>query len=380
MLSCQDRPIQIAKFYGGRLNPRATPPLAFAYMSSRDHFDVPWPDYLFAGMPGKHIGPWEIASAQIQSYSDRTPFLQRHPHQLYAQAPQDEKNLDQLARSRLDSNVMPPGHYGYHPLRMDFELQCVRNCSRAARHLFVETQAGPLLSDKLGLKTNEITGAHLGAKCAYQSILVMNGRSAWLDHFPHDLSCGSAVVHVIDRSRPLDDGHRDHEPVYAFYSHLLSPGQHYLRIDADHAMKAEPLCEAIADVQHLLWRNRALAECIGSSGQRVMRWLTADRVYEYQAKLLTRVSEMQAESAGRAQAHCALTPCLLGVRNVTMTPADLVRRSEFVRIDHKLDACNASGDLTTRAREQPVECAMRVVKEARDQHIRQCLSRIAPLG
>jgi len=383
MLSCQDRPIQIARPYGSKLNPSSTPPLAFAYMSSADHFDVPWPDYLFAGMPSKHIGPWDVASAQIQKYSDSIPFMQRRPLQLYAQAPQKQLALDTLAQSRLDRSVKPPAHYGYHPLRLDFTNQCVRNCSRAAQHLFLEVQASQILSGKLGLKPNEITGAHLGAKCAYQSILVMNGRSAWLDHFPHDLSCGSAVVQVIDRSRPLDDGHHDSEPVYAFYSHLLSPGQHYLRIDADHAMETEPLCEALADVQHLLRRNPALAECIGSSGQEVMRWLTADRVYEYQAKMLARISEMQAESVHRAvladtrraalvaQRGSSSSP--LSVRNLTLIPADLVRRSEFMRIDHKLDACIASGDPTKGASEQPVECAMRVIKAAQDQHRLSCV-------
>ena len=53
---------------------------------------------------------------------------------------------------------------------------------------------------------------HLEHKCRYASLLLMQGRSAWLDHFLHALACGAPLVFATDRSRPQAGGHPMPEP------------------------------------------------------------------------------------------------------------------------------------------------------------------------
>ena len=56
---------------------REGPPLILSYMSSLDHYDVPWPDYLFAGKPPSGIPSWRVLHADLLQHARRLPYAER---------------------------------------------------------------------------------------------------------------------------------------------------------------------------------------------------------------------------------------------------------------------------------------------------------------
>ena len=62
-------------------------PPVLSYMSSRDHFDVPWPDYAFFGRRDKRMSPWPCSSAQIFDAADALPFEARSDTLLHTSQP-----------------------------------------------------------------------------------------------------------------------------------------------------------------------------------------------------------------------------------------------------------------------------------------------------
>lgn len=59
-------------------------PLVFSYMSSVDHHDVPWPDYLFAGKPQSGVPRWSVLRRALLKHSSQLPYHLRDERMLYA--------------------------------------------------------------------------------------------------------------------------------------------------------------------------------------------------------------------------------------------------------------------------------------------------------
>ena len=88
-INCQDRPAVPAGFLKSAASTtRPLPgrthqsgptkrPLLLSYMSSVDHLDVPWPDYLFWGRKAKVVGPWEETRTSILEQSRQVAYKSR---------------------------------------------------------------------------------------------------------------------------------------------------------------------------------------------------------------------------------------------------------------------------------------------------------------
>jgi len=265
---------------------RQRPALVLSYMSSLDHFDVPWPDYLFWGRPASRTASWASVLDAILAEADSVPFSSRLRRTLYASK--------LLVR---DNNFFRM----YMPLRRAFALNCLYNCTHAPSRLDAEVNVSAVLSslDKqrasgaLGGADHQLASHQFRYKCWYRSLLILNGRSAWLDHFKADVACGSPVIFVSDRSRPPSDGHIDPRPVSTFWSHLIREGEHYVHISSDH-QNAGGLCGAVGDARRWMEQEPAAAACMGARAQAVVRrWLHMDKVYDYMAEIFRGIAATQ---------------------------------------------------------------------------------------
>ncbi|KAL1500627.1 hypothetical protein AB1Y20_013279 [Prymnesium parvum] len=272
-------------------------PLLLSYMSSKDHLDVPWPDYLFWGRTSKLVAPWEVVLRGITDESARVPYRARLRRAVYsASVPQSNKSFE--ARMK--------------PLRQEFVRRCLSRCDGGLAPLVDMEKPWDEAMARLireGLK-NGTGSLQFNKNCHYRSIVQLQGRSAWLDHWKMDLACGSPVVFLGDRAMPESDGFAYSSPAKSFFSHLLQPGQHYIHIDADHQHPDERmlvkigsnttlighgLCHTVELTHRWLLANEGNASCIGQSGQRVVRrWLRMQRVYQYMAAVLRKIAAIQA--------------------------------------------------------------------------------------
>jgi len=289
-------------------------------MSSLDHYDVPWPDYLFAGKPPSGIPSWRVLHADLLQHARRLPYAERFDRMLYAsKLMHTDRSVPKDARAFFAS---------YMPLRHSFTRQCLEQCGlsqgstprvaaasgldatasaggpRDFSSLDLEFEPGKAMASLRGIAGLGSNGSAGGSpvaigdpgrsdgsaaagwqfkyKCTYQSILLLQGRSAWLDHFKMEMACGSLVVFASDRTRPRVDRLFEPMPAHSFWSHLLRANEHYIHVDADHALRPQPaaqdadtstgmpvrrLCAAVQEAQQWAHKYPSTARCIGARGQ-----------------------------------------------------------------------------------------------------------------
>ena len=138
---------------------------------------------------------------------------------------------------------------------------------------------------------------------------MLQGRSAWLDHFKMEMACGSLVVFATDSTRPRNDRLWEPLPAYAFFTHLLHPNEHFVHVDADHAthptaaqadessppaLSVRGLCRAVGSIQRWARKHPAQAECIGAKGQAIVeRWLSPKMIRRYMTRLIAEIGSRQ---------------------------------------------------------------------------------------
>ena len=226
-------------------------------------------------------------------------------------------------------------------------------------------------------------------KCHYRSMVILQGRSAWLDHLKMELACGSLVVFATDRKRPDTDRMRGREPAYAYFSHLLKPGLHYVHIDADSSTPSllanpprlpshlapvrrgsadgggedgggEDLCGAVASAHRWAMRYPAHAACIGARAKEVVaKWMRMQTVWRYMASVLLALAKLQAGAS--LQAAVPNSPWFV--------PLDLtqcVRVAAEVRARQAARGANASAapSIGEIERSGPLACVGAAVEEA----------------
>ena len=184
------------------------------------------------------VRAWDDVRRAIVDQADRVAYAARVDRMLYA------------------SSVVPnDGSFEARmkPLRQEFVRRClIKRCaSRGEVASFVDIQrfdANATRAMRDGLRpagsTSSSKSQHslqFSSKCFYRSILVLQGRSAWLDHWKMDLACGSPVVFMADQSTPSLDGFAFASSAYSFYSRLLQPGEHYIHVEADHLKPDAPV-------------------------------------------------------------------------------------------------------------------------------------------
>ncbi|RLN28541.1 protein O-glucosyltransferase 1 [Panicum miliaceum] len=77
MFDCMDRPA-VNRTEHGAGDPAAPPPL-FRYCTTRDHFDIPFPDWSFWGWPETNIEPWSREFKSIKVGAKATKWVDRVP-------------------------------------------------------------------------------------------------------------------------------------------------------------------------------------------------------------------------------------------------------------------------------------------------------------
>ena len=287
-----------------------SPPLLLSYMTSLDHWDVPWPDYLFWGLDApqkkKAVADWATVRASVLRAADeQLPYASRPREMLYC------SKLMHTDEIRNPDRGMRGFYHAYMPLREAFTARCLETCgglltrpppqqqqqqlqqqqqqqqqqqlqqqerqqqarrrtaargaaaavdavgaANVAAHGYAEAEADAdadagefdleYQPDRAFLALRQYhpelwrrtwaRGWQFTYKCQYRSLLILQGRSAWLDHLKMELACGSLVLFATDRTRPTGDRMDGHpEPAQSFFSHLLTPGEHFVHLDADHA-------------------------------------------------------------------------------------------------------------------------------------------------
>ncbi|MQL83858.1 hypothetical protein Taro_016369, partial [Colocasia esculenta] len=80
MFDCMDRPAVLRSDYesGDSAGSRWPPPPLFRYCTTKDHFDIPFPDWSFWGWPEINVEPWDEEFKSIKLGSQARPWALKH--------------------------------------------------------------------------------------------------------------------------------------------------------------------------------------------------------------------------------------------------------------------------------------------------------------
>lgn len=279
------------------------PPLAFSYTTARGTSDIPLPDYTYWGLPYADLPPW--------------PEWLR-----FASRPENswERKLDQMVWVGSPTN----------PMRQAFQ-RCARS-HFGGRLVHRMPQKDPMhelawrckpSADGVPCATKPADWTPLQEQCRFRYILHLPGISDWLEHFKHQLACGSVNIFIGTRpskawlaraatalarqqsrqrsSTPLsssDLGPPSTFEHFDFSGPLLVEGEHYIYVPVGGGNGG--VCRALSAALEALERSPARAKCIASEGARLSRELSMERVYGYMAQVLTEASARQAEGVARS--------------------------------------------------------------------------------
>ena len=272
------------------------PALTFSYTTGHTFSDVPMPDYTFWGLPYARIRPW---GQWLEETKDAKSSLW-------------ENKRDQMLW--VGTTGVGNGKLGFssHPLRSRF-AKCGPSAfgdKLAIRGVAKET------IDKLAWKCppgeSDCGNAlpkdwlPLEEQCKYKIIVHLPGVSDWLEHFKHQLSCGSLNVYITqEREMKRRDLRREaefKEPLTApefehfdWWSPLLQAGVHYVHVHVKRGGRrnSDDVCIALKSALAQLEATPGKAQCIAERGQQLARSITMDRVKEYMAKVLVHASVAQ---------------------------------------------------------------------------------------
>ena len=173
-VNCRDKPGSSRRGKGFK-----PPPLAFSYTTGREFSDVPLPDYTFWGLPYADLPPW--------------------PEWLhFAASPENawERKLDKMVWVGSPTN----------PLRQAFQRCAPQFFGERLIHRMPQKdpmhelawRCKPTVDGKpCGVKPPDWTP--LQEQCKYKYILHLPGISDWLEHFKHQLACGSVNIFLGPR-------------------------------------------------------------------------------------------------------------------------------------------------------------------------------------
>lgn len=135
----------------------------------------------------------------------------------------------------------------------------------------------------------------LQEQCKYRYILHLPGISDWLEHFKHQLACGSVNIFIGRRPRSSKQASADFVQPPASFEHfdftgpLLREGETFLFVPATAATVCDRLQAAITKLEGVPRR----AECIARRGQQLAASFDMPRVYAYMAAVLNEASMRQ---------------------------------------------------------------------------------------
>ena len=150
------------------------------------------------------------------------------------------------------------------------------------------------------------------SRCACASVLHLPGVSDWLEHYKHQLSCGSLNVYVTEeRDLRRRDFRREAEvqppltpPAFEhfdWWAPLLRENVHYVHIHLKRSRRGE-LCNVIKEKLAELDAQPETARCIAERGAQLAKSLTMERVYRYMSGILRGAAHAQRPEVVRRQA------------------------------------------------------------------------------
>ncbi|KAL1512223.1 hypothetical protein AB1Y20_005486 [Prymnesium parvum] len=267
------------------------PALVFSYTTGHTFSDVPLPDATFWGLPYARIPPWGawLRGGGVAWEAKREQMLW------------------------VGTAGVSNGKLGFssHPLRGRFA-----RCAPAAvgGRLRLRGVAKEAL-DRLAWKCRpgecddwQPEGwMALEEQCAYRVIVHLPGVSDWLEHFKHQLSCGSLNVFVTEQKEAdRRDVRREREvtdplapPLFEhfdWWSPLLRAGVHYVHVSVKlqrGRRDGKEVCDALQRALAELDATPGRARCIAERGRELARSLTMERVYEYMSSVLRGAAAVQ---------------------------------------------------------------------------------------
>lgn len=234
MFDCMDKPSV------NRTEHEAMPLPLFRYCTTKEHFDIPFPDWSFWGWPEINIRPWHEEFPDIKQGSQAVSWKKKLPRAYW------KGNPDVASPIRTELlNCNHSRKWNAQIMRQDW--------GEAARSGFKQSK----LSDQ----------------CNHRYKIYAEGY-AWSVSLKYILSCGSVALII---SPHYED----------FFSRGLIPSQNFWLVDPLN------LCPSIKYAVD--WGNEHPneAEAIGKRGQDFMESLSMDRIYEYMFHLISEYSKLQ---------------------------------------------------------------------------------------
>uniref|UniRef100_A0A0D9WCU9 Glycosyl transferase CAP10 domain-containing protein n=1 Tax=Leersia perrieri TaxID=77586 RepID=A0A0D9WCU9_9ORYZ len=242
MFDCMDRPAinrtEYAGGDGGGGGGGAPPPL-FRYCTTRDHFDIPFPDWSFWGWPETNIEPWNEQFRDIKQGAKAMTWQDRVATAYWKGNPDVASPLRVALLSCNDTNM-----WHAEIMRQNWDEEA-----------------------KSGYQNSK-----LSSQCTHRYKIYAEGY-AWSVSLKYILSCGSMAL-IID-------------PQYEdFFSRGLQPEANFWPVHAT------GMCESIRDAVEWGEAHPAEAEAVGRRGQLLMQELDMDAVYDYMLHLLTEYARL----------------------------------------------------------------------------------------
>ncbi|CAN6349718.1 unnamed protein product [Urochloa humidicola] len=235
MFDCMDRPAVNRTEHGGGGDPAAPPPPPlFRYCTTRDHFDIPFPDWSFWGWPETNIEPWS----------------------------REFKSIKLGAKARRWVDRVPTAYWKGNPDVASPLREALLGCNDTALWRAEIMRQNWTDEAKAGYQHSK-----LSTQCTHRYKIYAEG-FAWSVSLKYILSCGSMALLI--------------EPQYEdFFSRGLDPRVNYWPVGR------VGMCESIRDAVDWGNANPAEAERVGRRGQRLMQDLRMPAVYDYMLHLLT---------------------------------------------------------------------------------------------
>lgn len=233
MFDCMDKP-SINK------TEHASMPLPlFRYCTTKEHFDIPFPDWSFWGWPEINIRPWQEEFPDIKQGAQVVSWKNKNPLAYWKGNPDVASPLRTELLTCNDSMK-----WGAEIMRQDWDA--------AARSGFQESK--------------------LSKQCNHRYKIYAEGY-AWSVSLKYILSCGSVALII----RPQYED---------FFTRGLVPLQNFLPVDP------LDLCPSIK--RNVDWGNKHPKEAaaLGKRGQDYMESLNIDRIYDYTFHLISEYSKL----------------------------------------------------------------------------------------
>ncbi|KAL3906493.1 MAG: hypothetical protein SGPRY_010529 [Prymnesium sp.] len=169
-VNCRDKP-------GSALSAQPKQ-LAFSYTTGRSFTDVPLPDYTFWGLPYAELPPWPAWLALMEDPKFRW-----------------ENKIDKMIWVGSPTNPIRKAFFDCATKKFPGKL-VHRMPEKEAMHELGAPMVRPV---NVSLRLSAALFARSVEQCKYRYILHLPGISDWLEHFKHQLACGSVNIFIGER-------------------------------------------------------------------------------------------------------------------------------------------------------------------------------------